>query len=446
MPWLNLSDISNMIGGMLYGDDVPVEGVSIDSRTLRDRDLFIALSGERFDGHSFAEQALAAGAAGILTARKLELAAPQIIVHDTFQALWEFARRWRDSLRLRMIALTGSNGKTTTREMLSSIFKREEVLVTRGNLNNHIGVPLTLLNLRKQHRVGVIEIGANHTGEVRQLAQLIKPDIGLVTNAASAHLGGFGSLDAVAAAKGELFEVLAPDAIGIVNADSSYCDYWRSLLADRRVVSFGIDQPADVQGKFDPGATVFTLAEKMHALNLTVPGLHNFQNALAAVATAYSAGVDINAITKGLEDFTAIPGRMTFMPGIHGTRLIDDSYNANPESLQAALDVLRTCPEDKWLVLGDMQELGSDAFDLHTDAGRMAKAAGVQRLFTVGNLAKAAADSFGSSSRHFEDLEELIEYLVSVLVPNTVILVKGSRSARLETVIAALQETEESKC
>lgn len=447
MAWLKLSDICEMVGGTMYGDDAAVERIGIDSRTMQEADLFVALPGQRFDGHRFAGPALAAGAAGVLTAHKLDLEGTQIVVRDTLQALLDLARAWRKRLQVQMIALTGSNGKTTTKEMLASIFRlTRKTLVTQGNYNNHIGVPLTLLRLRREDEVGVIEIGANHLGEVGQLTQLAEPDVGLVINATNAHLEGFGSLEAIARAKGELFENLPDQATAIINADSPHYSYWQGLSGQRRKVSFGMEHTAEVGGEYDAGRGTITIAGETREVKLQVPGKHNFCNALAASATAYAGGADFDAIIAGLEKFTAIAGRLAFAEGCKGARLIDDSYNANPASLRAAVEVLCECSGERWLVLGDMYELGSEALALHADAGRFAKAAGVTRMLTVGELAQAAAEGFGSGARHFETVEALIERLLAEVGPNITVLIKGSRAARLERVVSALTNRETSVC
>ena len=439
MSWLNLSDINDLVSGTLYGDDVPITCVGIDSRTIGKGALFIAVPGVRFDGHDFAKQAAGAGAVALLVTHKLNLPMPQVLVKDTLQALWNLACEWRKQLSLRMIALTGSNGKTTTKEMLSSIFRQErKVLSTSGNLNNHIGVPLTLLNLRREHNVGVIEMGANHSGEIGQLTQLVNPDIGLVINAAEAHLEGFGSVDNVARAKGELFENLSPDAIGVINKDSPYYLIWNELLKERRTISFGISSKADVSGRYTETSSELVIEGKTYPVRLQLPGKYNFYNAMAATAVAYAAGIKPETITAGLETCGTVSGRLHFLPGLHGSCLIDDSYNANPASLEAALSVLQSCSQEKWLVLGNMQELGQRSVELHKTAGRAAKEHGIQRLFTVGESAALAADAFGANAKHFSTLDALIQCLFKEIHSDVAVLVKGSRAAEMDKVVTVL--------
>lgn len=432
-----------MTGGVLSGGDGAVSGVSIDSRSLCAGELFVALRGERFDGHEFAAAARERGAAGAMVERKVDVPMPQILVEDTFAGLTGFAEAWRRRWAPVVVALTGSNGKTTTKAMLMAVLgRRLNVLVTRGNMNNMIGVPLTLLALRETHQAAVIELGANRPGEIAALGRLVQPTVGLVLNAGPAHLEGFGDLDGVARAKGELFECLEENCVGVVNADDAYREYWLGLLKRRRAVTFAVDNSdADVRGRTVSDGIEITLAGSTRRLRRALLGKHNLYNALGAAAAAHSLGASIDDIVAGLETVQAVPGRLCLVPGFAGARLIDDSYNANPASLAAAVDVLCEYYGERWLVLGDMAELGADAERLHLDAGRNAAGCGVSRLFTLGALSRAAADGFGAGAESFDSYEALCERLTSLLSDaggEVTVLVKGSRSARMERVVRAL--------
>jgi UDP-N-acetylmuramoyl-tripeptide--D-alanyl-D-alanine ligase len=346
------------------------------------------------------------------------------------------------------VAVTGSNGKTTTKEMLGAILSRKgPCLITKGNLNNHIGVPLTLLDLRQEHRHAVIEMGANHRGEIAHLVSIAEPDIGLVTNAGAAHLEGFESLDGVAAGKGELFAGLPSAGVAVINADDRYASSWRSAAAGRRLLTFGVEQPADFTAQhivtsiesngprqqFDLMSPVGT-----ESVRLDLAGLHNLRNALGAAAAAHAAGADLSDIAAGLAAVRPVKGRLEFRPAINGALLVDDSYNANPASVRAGLDTFRGVAGARWLVLGDMMELGSGADQLHAEIGRYAREAGIERLLAFGPKSRFAVDAFGPGGTWFEDIDDLIAEARQSLVPDVVVLVKGSRANRLERVTAAL--------
>ncbi len=443
MAWLDLNDISRMVGGVLLGENMAVDGVAIDTRAILPNQLFIALKGKNYDGHDFAADSIVAGAAAVMTTRRLSVAAPQIIIHNTLYALQKLAAAWRLRLRPIVIALTGSNGKTTTKEMIVSILRAcKNVHATRGNLNNHIGVPLSLLGLRHEHEVAVIELGANHSGEIRRLAQLVQADIGLITNAAVAHLEGFGSVEGVARAKGELFEELATAAIAVMNADDVYYNYWRGLLSCQRCIRFGMKENIEIQGVSDGHQNSIGIDGKFYPVRLQMIGRHNFQNALAAAAVAKAIGIAPQTIVQGLADVSPVAGRMNQREGIRGSCLWDDTYNANPSSLIAALDVLHDTPGKKWLVLGNMAELGETAKQWHADAGKIAKEKGVDYLFTVGDLAASATTAFGTNAEHFLDVETLTRHLVMSIDHRTTLLIKGSRSAEMEKVVDALAVSE----
>ncbi|HFC52999.1 MAG TPA: UDP-N-acetylmuramoyl-tripeptide--D-alanyl-D-alanine ligase [Gammaproteobacteria bacterium] len=438
-----LSVLAERIGARLRGGDPPFSGVSTDSRTLRPGDLFVALRGPNFDGHAFAAQAQARGAVALMVDRPLETALPTMEVEDTRIGLGRLAAAWRGRFALPLVAVTGSNGKTTVKEMLAAILGRQgPVLATRGNLNNDIGVPLTLLRLRPVHRAAVVEMGASRAGEIAWLTGLARPSVALITNAAAAHLEGFGSLEGVARAKGEIYGGLEEGGVAVVNADDPFCELWLGLNRERRVITFGLEREADVSARWEARADGSKLALTTPCgaveLWLPLPGRHNVLNALAATAAAVALGVEPEAIGSGLQEVAPAPGRLERKRGIRGACIIDDSYNANPASLGAALKVLAAVPGERLLVMGDMGELGNEARQLHRQIGRAARREGIQRLYATGELSRAAVREFGSGGRHFDSREQLIDALREELGPQLTLLVKGSRSAGMEQVVEAL--------
>ena len=417
----------------------------MDSRYLAANELFIALPGTRVDGHDFLAVARENGAAAALVERKVADPLPQIVVADTLLALGQLAAWWRARYTCPVVGLTGSNGKTTVKELLAAIFCRcGATLSTLGNLNNNIGLPLTLLRLRSSHRYAVIEMGANHPGEIAYLTRIAQPDVALINNAGPAHLEGFGTVEGVAHAKGEIFSGLAPQGIAVINADDVHVAVWEQLAAAHRIVRFGLAPRADVSAQWEGDASgsrlhLCTPAGNMHA-TLHLPGQHNVLNALAATAAALAVNVKPQDIALGLESARGAPGRMQIKAGRNGASIIDDTYNANPASVQAALDVLAACRGRRVLVLGDLAELGSAAVDLHRSIGAAAAASGIDALYTVGVLSMHAANAFNGEHRHFANQEELMTYLVPMLAVGTTVLVKGSRSAHMERVVGALAE------
>lgn len=443
-----LQEAASAIGGRLYGADVAWQAVSTDTRTLEAGALFVALRGPNFDGAAFVAAAAQAGAAGAIVPQHVPVELPQIEVADTLAALQTLAARWRAQFKLPTVAVAGSNGKTSVKEMIAAILAgRGPCLATQGNLNNHIGVPLTLMRLSASHRSAVIELGANRVGDVAALMALAQPTVGLITNAGAEHLEGFGDLDGVARGEGEAIGCLAADATGVINADDAYAGYWRELAGKRRVLSFGMTSSADFTvGDVRPGVdhgefvTQFRLSTPAGsaAAVLHAGGMHNILNALAAAAAASAAGAALADITAGLAAFRPVGGRLQPKSGPHGSWIIDDSYNANPSSVRAGLDVLRTLPSPRWLVLGDMAELGERSADAHADIGADARDAGVERLFCIGALTPRAAASFGAAAEWFPDAESLIARIQLELTIPATVLVKGSRVNRLERVVAAL--------
>ena len=444
-----LAELARATGGVLSGGNAEFGAVLSDTRALEPGALFVALRGERFDGHDFVPEARRLGAAGALVERQVAVPLPQVIVRDALAALTAFAAAWRRDYGGTVVGITGSNGKTTVKEMTGAILScAGPTLVTRGNLNNHIGVPLTLCRLEPSHRYAVIEMGANHQREIAHLAAVARPDVGLVINAGPAHLEGFGGLDGVAKGKGELFEALGIDGTAVINADDRYAAFWHGLArAAGRVVTFGMRERADFsahdvqsRGAGDEVAIEFQLVTPAgrRRAKLALAGEHNVMNALAAAAAAYAAGAGLDAIVEGLGRMRAVAGRLELKPLPGGARLIDDSYNANPGSVRAGLRALAALDGQHWLVLGEMRELGEESAQMHAEIGEFARQGGVARLFAVGDDARHAVEAFGAGATWFAGVDDLIAALRAELAPGVTVLVKGSRSNRLERVAAAL--------
>ncbi|HUA88960.1 MAG TPA: UDP-N-acetylmuramoyl-tripeptide--D-alanyl-D-alanine ligase [Steroidobacteraceae bacterium] len=448
-----LAEFARLCGGRLEGADGPFTEVGSDTRTLKRGQLFIALSGPNFNGHDYVGAALNAGAAAAVVSSLQPVRLPQIVVADTQAALTRAARAWRAQFGGALIGVAGSNGKTTAKEMTAAILAQAgETLATRGNFNNHIGVPLTLLRLSAAHRFAVIEMGANHAGEVAALVELARPDVGMITNAGAEHLEGFGSLEGVARAEGEMVAGLAAAATAVINADDEFCGLWRDSTP-ARVLTFGVRAPADFRAtgvRTSVGAAGFRTQFLLSApqgsasIELALGGTHNVANALAAAAAAASAGASLEHIAAGLAGVRAVPGRLQFKQTSAGAWLIDDSYNANPSSMRAAIEVLAGLAGRRWLVLGDMGELGDFAPAAHAEIGEYARAAGIERLYATGPLMARAVDSFGAGARWYPDAGALAAALDGALKeagPQVRLLVKGSRSNRLERVVDALTGT-----
>ncbi len=440
-----LSEAAAAVEGVLHGADCRFTGASMDSRKVAAEELFIALPGTRVDGHDFLEVARAQGAAAALVERKVDDPLPQIVVADARLALGRLAAWWRTHYTCPMVGLTGSNGKTTVKELLAAILERcGPTLATLGNLNNDIGLPLTLLRLRATHRFAVIEMGANHPGEIAYLTRIAQPDVALINNAGPAHLEGFGTVEGVAHAKGEIFSGLGKQGIAVINADDTHAALWESIAAAHRIMRFGLLHSAQVSAQWEGDASgsrlhLHTPAGTVHA-TLHLPGQHNVMNALAAATAAFAVNVKLPDIALGLESARGAPGRMQTKPGRNHACIIDDTYNANPASVQAALEVLSACHGRRVLVLGDLAELGDDKVALHRKIGSAAAAAGIDALYTVGVLSAHAATAFGGEHRHFANQEELMANLIPMLALGVTVLVKGSRSAHMERVVGALTE------
>lgn len=431
----------------LVGDGrTRITRVHSDTRTLQPGDLFVALKGERFDAHDFLPQARAAGAAAVLAERGVAASGlPGLQVDDALAALQQLAAAWRRSMPVALIAVAGSNGKTTVTQMVAGILRAwlgDAAFATQGNLNNHIGVPLTLLRLRDTHRVGVVELGTNHPGEIALLARLAAADVALVNNTQREHQEFLHGLDAVARENGAVIEALGPDGVAVFPADDPGTGWWRQLAGARRVRSFAMDGAADVRGHADwsDGRWALTIdaAEGRLQTTVAVAGRHNAKNAVAAAAAALAAGAPAAAVAQGLAAFVPVAGRSRLLSlSWQGRRvtLVDDSYNANPDSVLAAIDVLAELPGPRWLLLGDMAEVGAQGPQFHVEVGRHAAARGIETVWTFGVQSQATARECGA--RHFNDMAELLAALGSGPAAASV-LVKGSRSMKMERVVQAL--------
>lgn len=452
---MSLSEAITVIEDAKSSVDVTFSGVSIDSRSLAPGELFVAIEGPRFDGHDFVGAAHQSGAAAAMVSRTVEVPLPLLQVSDTRTALSALSKGWRQRYCNPLIAVTGSNGKTTVKELLAAILRlHHRVLVTKGNLNNDLGVPLTLLRLSDDDDYAVIEMGANHVAEIEGLSLLAEPDIALITNIGAAHIEGFGSIDNIAKAKAEIFSGLKEDGIAVINRDDKYYDYLAKQAAPYRILSFGENKHADVcllsetissslrEGEWQTCFDVVTAQGKM-TIQLALAGRHNVQNAMAAIAVACALEISQTDIVAGLASMLPVSGRMQIRKGIGDWSVIDDTYNANPVSLDAAMQMLATLSGEKIVVMGDMAELGDDAIALHEEAGRIARAYGVNKLYGVGPLSAHAVTAFGAGAKHYPTQLELINDLITDLhsvcasQANT-ILVKGSRSAGMERVVDAL--------
>ena len=439
---MRLAQAAAWAGGSLKGADGPVVGVGTDTRTLRDGELFVALTGERFDGHDFASQC-ARRAAAVMVARELAVDCPQILVQDTTEALQRLAGTWRGRQDVAMAGVTGSNGKTSTKEMLAAILAgKGRVMASPGNWNNHIGVPLTLLGLDDGHRYAVVEMGANHFGEIARLAALARPRAAAITCAAEAHLEGFGSLSGVARAKAEIFEGLEPGGVAVINAEDAFASQWRSAAEPHRVLSFSSESAvsADVYALPSSAARVeFRHGRENIGIDWKLEGAHNARNAACAVALAMALQVPFGQAAKALSGFRLpVNGRLRFVNGLGGAQLIDDSYNANPGSFRAAIDVLVAQAGEPWLVMGEMKELGVYGPECHEGVADYARDAGVRRLYALGPYAERAVQVFGPGAQAYADADALEAELRTRMGPGHVVLVKGSRTARLERLVERL--------
>ncbi|HET7729681.1 MAG TPA: UDP-N-acetylmuramoyl-tripeptide--D-alanyl-D-alanine ligase [Usitatibacter sp.] len=444
LPMMDIEHAARAVEGHLHGANAGFSGVATDTRAILPGDLFVALKGERFDGHDYVPEAFKRGAAAALVSRPVARAPSLVVVRDTRLALGRLAAHWRARFAMPVVALTGSNGKTTVKEMLAAILAshcglREEVLATEGNLNNDIGMPITLLRLREAHRYAVVEMGMNHEGEIDYLTRIAQPTVALVNNAQRAHVGILGSVEAVARAKGEIYAGLKSSGIAVVNEDDAFAGYWKSLNRDHRVVTFGLAAGADVRATREGAQLRVVTPADAFAVTLQVPGEHNARNALAACAAAHALDIPPRAMQAGLAGFRGVPGRLQRRRA-GGGWVVDDSYNANPESMKAAVEVLAAEPGRKILVMGDMGELGAQSAEMHREVGRYARERGVDALLTLGDASRAAAEEFGSGARAFDDVASLVEAARREALAGASVLVKGSRFMQMERVADALAE------
>ncbi len=443
---MRLSAIALWTRGQLLGADAEVTSVGVDSRRVRPGQLYVALPGERVDGHDYVAAAAANGASGALVTRKVACDLPQVLVAEAALALGDLASAVRAQRDVRVVGITGSNGKTTVKTLIAGILARHgRTHVSAGNHNNELGLPLSLLAMPRDTQFAVFEMGAGKPGDIAYLAGIARPDVGVVTLVAPAHLERMGSVEGVAETKGALYEALPADGVAIINADDAFASFFVGLAGSRRVLQFGLTNRADVTARdivhSDAGSS-FTLVSPAgeSLVQLPLPGRHNVLNALAASAVALALDVPLATIVAGLASANAVSGRLQRQRSRAGWTVIDDSYNANPGSMAAAIDVLMLSSGERWLVLGDMGELGPQASALHAALGARARERGVERLFAVGPLGAATVAGFGAQGAHFADQAALIAALREQLHANVTCLVKGSRSAGMERVVAALLE------
>ncbi|AGH43024.1 UDP-N-acetylmuramoyl-tripeptide--D-alanyl-D-alanine ligase [Paraglaciecola psychrophila] len=452
---VSLSWVAEQVNGQLiaqHKQDLIIKGVSTDTRSILPTDLFLALQGPNFDGHKFVKQAEDKGAVGLILSRKVETRLPYILVADTTIALGLLGAAVKAKVAPKTVGITGSSGKTTVREMVAAILShRGKVLATKGNLNNDLGVPMTLLRLEQQHEFAVIEMGANHLGEIAYTSNLVKPDVATIVNAAAAHLEGFGSLLGVARAKSEIFKGLSEkEGLAVVNADSQFADYWMGKLKYNNVQTFSASKQADVYSEniilgLD-GCAQFELVTPIGriAISLSLPGAHNVSNALVSASLALHVGATLEDVRDGLRTMPHVAGRLHVKQLTNQVKILDDTYNANVGSVNAAIDLLSSFAGIKILVLGDMAELGEKARYYHEKVGEYAKLKGIDKLYTLGVLSQSASDVFTDNGRHFSRLEQMVECINQQTMPEKCdisILVKGSRSARMELVVKALEES-----
>lgn len=436
------------LNARLLGDDAAIARVVTDSRKLQPGDLFVALRGENFDGHDFLQMAARQGAmAAVVERPDPSLALPQLVVTNALLALGQIAALNRSAFRGPLIAITGSSGKTTVKTMVADILREcGAVLVTQGNFNNHIGAPLTLLNIAAEHEYAVIEMGASAAGEIAYLCDLAKPDVAVINNVMPAHIQGFGSLAGVARAKGEIYQGLSDSGTAVVNVDDAFASDWLAQLRGKKIITVSLaDETADCfarSPRYSADSVSFSLLLQQQTIDIKLNALgeHSVRNALTAAACAAAAGANLQQIQCGLAAFAPVSGRMSRHIGYNGALIIDDSYNANPGSVRAAIDVLAATPQDSVLVLGDMGELGEQAAQLHMDIGHYARARGIARLFTLGTLTRFASEAFGAGAQHFMTRLDLIDALKSIADSRITFLIKGSRSAKTDLIVHALCE------
>ena len=456
---LKLSAIADFCVGQLVGNDLTLDKVMTDSRADCSGALFVALVGERFDAHEFIKTAENQGAVALMVSRKVDSRLPQVVVEDTEKALGQLARFVRQEVNPKVIGITGSAGKTTVKELVASILRlksaahKENVLATKGNFNNHIGVPLTLLELNQEHEFAVIEMGANHKGEIAYCAGLAKPNVSVINNVEPAHLEGFGSIEGVAEAKSEIYQALGENGTAIINLDCEFASKWQEEFIDCHKITVSRHKDAHFSANNvhlnSEGLVTFDLI-KRHltgkdsvTVTLQLAGLHNVSNALVAAAICSQFEVGLNTIKQGLEQAGEVKGRLNLIAGQQGCLIIDDTYNASVGSVKAAIDVLVSKEGEPIFVFGDMGELGAESERYHKEIGAYAKEQGVEKLFATGTEVAHTVDAFGDGGSLFADKEALIAAMKGQLDSKQIILIKGSRGARMEQVVQALQESKQ---
>ena len=447
----DLQQICAAIPGARLTAAAQCDGVSTNSKSIKAGNLFVALAGERFDAHDFLPDVATSGAAAVVAHQvPANYPLPALLVPDTRYALGQIANWWRRRFAIPIIGVTGSNGKTTVKEMIAAILEAEygagHYLSTQGNLNNEIGVPLTLFRLDAAHRAAVIEMGMNHPGEIARLAEIAQPRVGLVNNAQREHQEFMATVAAVAEENGAVIKALTADACAVFPADDAFTPLWQSYAGTRRVISFGLNDTASVScsytsKEFGSVLTIIVNGE-VFTVELNAAGVHNVRNALAACAATLAIGISPATIMRGLQAFSPVAGRLQRKSAKNGAMLIDDTYNANPDSVRAAIDVLAAAPSPRTLVLGDMGEVGSEGIAFHQEIGTYARAQHIDQLFTLGTLARHASAAFGAAARHFEDMEKLNE-VIGTIAPNASVLVKGSRFMKMERVVQHLQQPQQ---
>ena len=445
---VTLSHLSSILKAQSVGD-AHFSSVGTDSRHIVSGQLFVALRGENFDGHQFSEAAMKQGAVAALVdeawwqTQTEKPAGAWLVVKDTRLSLGQLAAWWRSQFQIPVIGVTGSNGKTTLKEMCASIlgaaFGQNAVLATQGNLNNDIGMPLTLLRLRSTHRAAVVEMGMNHPGEIAYLTCLATPTVAIVNNAQRAHLEGMGGLKAVAKEKGQIYAGLPETGVAVFNTDDTYAALWQKMAGQHPTLSFGLGAAAQVQALAQAREFGYSVALKTpvgnSSFDLRVPGVHNVRNAAGAAAACLAAGISLERVAEGLSHYQGVKGRLQLVQGRHAAQIIDDTYNANPDSMRAGIDVLAATPGRKILVMGDMGEVGETGAQLHDEIGGYAKSRGIDWLFALGPMSAIAVHNFGEGGQHFSAVEPLVKALIPVMDEKTTVLVKGSRFMRMERVV-----------
>lgn len=446
---MTLSNINSILSGRQLGSDVSFSHISTDTRTLQPGDLYVALLGENFDGNDYVDQAFDNGACAAIVSRVFENNFPHIVVKDTTIALGELGRINRLASRAKVVAITGSQGKTTVKEMIGKILSQcGDVLLTHANLNNQIGVPLTLLELENRHDFAVIELGASQPGDIAYTVRLACPHVSVLTNATATHLDGLKDVQGVVRTKGEIIEGLDSNGTAVLNADSAYFSQWSDRAMGKALLSFGLIDSADFRARDISIDTGFGSHFILHtpkgeiSINLKLQGMHNVSNALASAAASIAAGANLSQVKSGLEQMSPVVGRLHQMEGPRKSVLIDDSYNASPSSTRAAIDVLARFPGTRVLIMGDMAELGNIAESAHKDVGCYAKEMSIDIVWTIGDLSSFIASEFSGNSTHFKTQDELIKHALVTLKSNFAVLVKGSRSARMNEIVKKLKTEE----